>query len=87
MWGSITALNHLLEHQWTLLLSQANDPAAATRKVRDASLREFDLPPRAEDEGESAYVVSQHALSLLEEFWERVENRALPAKGQRPPAD
>lgn len=80
LWGAITALNHLLEHQWTFLLSMAEDPIAKTRKMRGALLKEFDFPPRPEDVGEWPHIVRQHALSVLEEFWDRVEARALPKK-------
>lgn len=77
LWGAITALNHLLEHTWAFLLHGADDPAAAVRKVRDTVLRDFDLPGD-EAPSDAGFRASQHAVQILEEFWDRVAYRASP---------
>jgi len=75
LWGAITALNHLLEHTWAYMLYRSDDPQAAVSKVRDATLRDFDLP--SDQPGSDAlFRASQHAISQIEDFWDRVAYRA-----------
>jgi hypothetical protein len=77
MWGAITALNHLLEHTWAYMLHRADDPISATRTMRDAVMRDFDLPS-SQPGSEAKFQAMAHAISILEDFWDRVEYRASP---------
>lgn len=77
MWGAITALNHLLEHTWAVILHSTDNPIAATRKVRDTVMRDFDLPSD-QPASEANFRAMAHAISNLEDFWDRVEYRASP---------
>jgi hypothetical protein len=78
LFGAITAQNVLLEHLWAFCLTIVTDDdaerTAVIRRIRDKMLREFDLPSE-DDPGEGKYAASQHAISILEEFWERMEKR------------
>ena len=73
LWGAITATHHLLEHVWAFALHGSDDPEAAA-KVRAIVLRDFDLP-RDDAPSDAKFRASQHAISILEDFWDRVEFR------------
>lgn len=78
MWGAITALNHLMEHLWAFQLTVVADESAAAvaRTVRDKMLAEFDIP--SEPTGKDTYAAGQYAIAMLEDFWDRMEQRVAP---------
>lgn len=75
IWGAITALTNLMEATWATMAIDEPDPVAAIQSVRNKMLAEFDLPPRDTPETEGHYLAGQAALSFLETFWARCEDR------------
>ena len=75
--GRLTAQEFLLELLWTNFIRVTGGDDAAVQQLAEDCARVMDKPWRAAEGFEPArsYAVHQHAISHVENFWQKVRDR------------